>query len=328
MARPRVKTTARATPARPAKSALAPNRHHPPAIWSTADASVDATWSLGPRHFIEASTRTGRAAPAASDPSPLGSGAIRTKMSGSGSPPELTETECETSRSVPTQRRNSTLSAPAEARRPCEGRRTTTTPCEARPSCPATASIPTTRRTAGSDGKATGEDAPHVRRPRDQPCQLRTRTARSAGDPRRVSGPGTVPVSDLHSVARSGSGPVAGHGARAPHGVVIVRRRGRRAHRVDNGSCTPSQKGVRASGTSAIASMLSSTSVASSTPPGRSPPVISSTRRHGPGRVASAAPDLSPTDQAAFQTQMSFMYHTTCARFQPHDASSQKYRRY
>ncbi len=75
------------------------------------------------------------------------------------------------------QRRNSTLSAPAEARRPSEGRRTTTTPCEARPSCPATASIPTTRRTAGSDGKATGEDAPHVRRPRDQPCQLRTRTA-------------------------------------------------------------------------------------------------------------------------------------------------------
>ncbi len=81
-------------------------------------------------------------------------------------------------------------------------------------------------------------------------CDARATSPVSSGpephDPPAIlvewSGPGTVPVSDLHSVARSGSGPVAGHGARAPHGVVIVRRRGRRAQRVDSGSCTPSQR--------------------------------------------------------------------------------------
>ncbi len=155
-------------------------------ISSTSVASDDARWSLATRHSIEASTRTWPCRAGRADRRFQAPAAFQTRFHGSGSPPELTETESETSRSVPTQRRNSTLSAPAETRRPSEGRRTTTTPCEARPSCPATASIPTTRRTAGSDGKATGEDAPHVRRPRDQPCQLRTRTARPAGDPRRV----------------------------------------------------------------------------------------------------------------------------------------------
>ncbi len=103
--------------------------------------------------------------------------------------------------------------------------------------------------------RSRARDAPLVRMARPQVKTHGMRDARATSpvssgpephDPPAIlvewSGPGTVPVSDLRSAARSGSGPVAGHGARAPHGAVIVRRRGRRAERVDNGSCTPSQR--------------------------------------------------------------------------------------
>ncbi len=87
------------------------------------------------------------------------------------------------------------------------------------------------RSRARSSRTARRGDRPPAPNPHDPPAILV-----------EWSGPGTVPVSAQLTVARSGSAPVAGHGARAPHGAVIVRWRGNRAERVDSGSCTPSQR--------------------------------------------------------------------------------------